>query len=210
MTGDPRQRLSVQEQDLLRRIARPITVKPGEAVFGEGDAYRGFFVVESGCFKVFRINEAGKEAVLSFFLSGQAFALLPLLKNLAAYPAACMALQHGRLSLYEERAVRTIIEDEPALLENLRAHFVEVAEFFRDKAAMLMLESAEQRVCSFLRSIGADNAPTLLEVPKGQLALFLGITPEAFSRALAALKKRGVLMESEGLLHLSERQSEDD
>ncbi len=202
MQYDVRNRLSDEEQDLLRSIARRLSFTPGESVFMEGDAYRGFFVVESGCFKVFRVNESGKEAVLHFFVPGQSFAVLPLLRKGPTYPASCVALQSGQLSLFEEQAVRPLLAARPGLRESLQQHLGDVAEFFRDKAAMLMLESTEERICSFLRNIGADKELTLLNVPKGQLALFLGMTPEAFSRALASLKKRGALREEGGLIQL--------
>ncbi len=202
MSEDFRERLSAADREAVEKTGRTLHFQPGEAVFHEGERYRGFFLVQEGACKVFRLSEEGKEAVLSFFLPGQAIALVPLLRNSDVYPASCLALQQSVLIRYDAVSFRALLKHRPSIQSTLQESMASIAEFFRDKTSMLMLEGAEERVTGFLRQIGADRKPTLLDVPKRQIALFLGITPEAFSRALASLKERGDVEEQNGLIRL--------
>ncbi|NJL22339.1 MAG: Crp/Fnr family transcriptional regulator, partial [Leptolyngbyaceae cyanobacterium SM1_3_5] len=129
--------------------------QPGEAVFHEGESYRGFFLVQEGACKVFRLSEAGKEAVLSFFLPGQCIALLPLLRQSDEYPASCMALQQSVLLRFDAQPFRALLKHRPSIQSTLQESMASIAEFFRDKTSMLMLEGVEERVTGFLRQIGA-------------------------------------------------------
>ncbi|MBX7056591.1 MAG: Crp/Fnr family transcriptional regulator [Leptospirales bacterium] len=204
MTPDFRDSLQPEDRAALQEISRPLNFEPGESVFGEGDRYRGFFLVERGACKVFRVNSSGKQAVLSFFTAGHCIAVLPLFRNIESYPAACSSIQHSDLRLYPVDSMRILLRDRPLLQGALQDSMLEIARFFRDKSSMLMLQSAEERVLGFLQELGAGDSPILLDIPKGQVALYLGITPEAFSRALASLKDRGALSEENGRLRIGQ------
>ena len=72
-----------------------------------------------------------------------------------------------------------------------------------------MLHSTEERVIFFLEALGAANREVYLNIPKNQVALYLGVSPEAFSRALTALKKKGTITEDDGYVRLHVPQGED-
>src|SRR5436305_4553339 len=61
----------------LENIADVAVVKSldkGEYLFHEGDAARGFYVVQRGAVNVHRVNAAGKEQIIHVFRTGDSFA----------------------------------------------------------------------------------------------------------------------------------------
>lgn len=182
----------------VEAIARKEKYTAGETVFLEGSEYRGCYVVESGLFKVYRVNHEGKEAILNFFFPGTLFAALPLLKQQDVYPAACEAVRRGELVFLEKNRMFELMKDLPDLRMNLQEDFLRNAEFFKEKTSLLMLATAEERVLYFLEYLGAAEKEVYLNLPKNQIALYLGITPEAFSRSFRSLKNQGIITEDDG------------
>jgi CRP/FNR family transcriptional regulator len=187
----------------LSRVLLPLKFAQGEIVFSEGDPFRGFFIVERGLFKVYRLNEKGREAILNFFEDGELFALAPLFSGRGSYPASCCAVEPGRLSLVNGRAAADLLARRPDFAKHLNENFAQAAEELQEKTALVMLNSVEERVIHFLDKVGARERPIALKIPKNQIALYLGATPEAFSRALLSLKQQGKLHEEAGYVQLA-------
>lgn len=186
----------------LRSVSRTIKVESGAIVFNEKDPFRGPYVIEDGLFKIFKLNELGKEAILNFFTEGDLIAALPLLRSMPGYPASCQALRTGRISFLDYSGCQKLIQEYPELKEAFHEDFLKNAEFFQSKTSILMLSTAEERLIFFLETIGADKREVYLRIPKNQIALYLGITPEAFSRAFRHLKDTERITESEGYIRL--------
>ena len=69
-----------------------------------------------------------------------------------------------------------------------------------------MLHTTEERVVFFLEALGAAEKEVYLNIPKNQVALYLGVSAEAFSRAFTALKKQGRITENDGYVRLLDEQ----
>jgi CRP/FNR family transcriptional regulator len=196
--------LSAAEQAALKGIARVRELESGQTVFLEESPYEGFFVVETGACKVYQVSVTGKEAILRFFLPGDEIAIVPFLNGTEQYPASCAAITKTRLLFFEARRCAELCRNQPGLLAKLRGSLGSSAEFFRDKTALLMLGDVQERVMTFFRDLDAHLVPVHLNIPKNQIALYLGMTPEAFSRAILALKQKGALVEQDGSYSLRE------
>lgn len=155
-----------------------------------------------GIFKVYQLNEAGKEAILNFFFPGSIIAALPMLKSIPVYPASCEAIRNGSVLYLPVDECTPLMHDYPELKQCFQEDFVNNAAFFKEKTTLLMLHSAEERVVFFLEALGAHEREVYLNIPKNQVALYLGISAEAFSRAFTALKKRGRISEEDGYVRL--------
>ncbi|MBU45279.1 MAG: hypothetical protein CMN76_18855 [Spirochaetaceae bacterium] len=186
----------------LQKVARRLTFEAGETVFLQGDSFRGPYVIDKGIFKVYQLNEAGKEAILNFFFPGSIIAALPMLKIMPVYPASCEAVRDGAVIYLPVDDCVSLMQEAPELKQCFQEDFVSNAEFFKNKTTLLMLHTTEERVLFFLEALGADEREVYLNIPKNQIALYLGVSAEAFSRAFTALKKQGRVTESDGYVRL--------
>src|SRR5512139_1397603 len=153
-------------EDDLRRVAAvavPRKYARKETVFREGDRADGFFVVESGKVKVFKLSEEGKEQVLHVLEPGQSFAEAAIFEG-GSYPAHAEALADSELLLLPKPAFIDLLERNPRL-------------------AVRMLASLSR----WLRRM------TDLPVSKNVLASRLGTVPETFSRTLKKLQGDGLI-----------------
>ena len=178
-------------------------------MFLQGDPFKGPYIIEKGIFKIYQLNEAGKEAILNFFFPGSIVAALPILKSMKVYPASCEAVRDGSVIHLPGNDCFALMDEFPELKQCFQEDFVSNAEFFKNKTTLLMLHSTEERVIFFLEALGAANREVYLNIPKNQVALYLGVSPEAFSRALTALKKKGTITEDDGYVRLHAPQGED-
>lgn len=187
----------------LKKVARPLHYKAGESVFLEGDSFRGPYVIQKGIFKIYQLNESGKEAILNFFFPGSVVAALPLLRGRQVYPASCEAVRDGSVIYLPEQKCTEFLRMHPDLKTTFQEDFVLNAEFFKNKTAIIMLHSTEERVIFFLEELGANEQEVYLNIPKNQIALYLGVTAEAFSRAFSNLKRKGRITEQDGYVRLN-------
>lgn len=193
----------------LEKLSRQIKFRAGDTVFLQGDSFKGPYVIERGIFKIYQLNEAGKEAILNFFFPGSIIAALPILKNIPVYPASCEAVRDGSVIFIPVNECISMMAEYPELKQCFQEDFVSNAEFFKDKTTLLMLHTTEERVLFFLEALGAAEREVYLNIPKNQVALYLGVSPEAFSRAFSTLKKQGRVSESEGYVRLLPEVSEE-
>jgi CRP/FNR family transcriptional regulator len=75
----------------LAQLVVPQDYKKGEILFQEGDAGTGFFVIQTGRIKVFKLSPGGREQILHVFGSGDHFAEVPALDG-QCFPATAAAV----------------------------------------------------------------------------------------------------------------------
>lgn len=84
------------ELEFLAQRTVPHRYSAGEVVFGEGEACKGLYVVESGQVRIFKSSSSGREQVLSIDGPGSSIAELPVFDG-GAYPASAMAIGDATL-----------------------------------------------------------------------------------------------------------------
>jgi CRP/FNR family transcriptional regulator len=188
--------------DDLRRVAAiavPRRYARKEAVFREGDRADGFFVVEAGKVKVFKLSEEGKEQVLHVLEPGQSFAEAAIFEG-GSYPAHAEALADSELLLLPKQAFIDLLERYPRLAVRMLASLSRWLRRMTDLVENLSLRDVEARLVFYLaeelksRGIPAKDGVTLeLPVSKNVLASRIGTVPETFSRILKRLQEDGVI-----------------
>lgn len=187
------------EQDALDAVVRRRrTLEDGEALFREGDAMRGLFVIRRGAFKTLRVTSEGDVHVLAFHLAGELMGLDALgdgrhrCDAVALAPAEVCELDYARLI------------DAASALPVLRAqlHRVVGQAIGRDldHALLLTRRLAHERVAGFLEDLcerfcllGQPSTAFRLPMSREDIARHLGLTIESVSRALTRLQDEGVL-----------------
>jgi CRP/FNR family transcriptional regulator len=190
---------SLPEEDLrwAASVAVPRRYGKKEAIFREGDAVEGFYVVASGKVKVFKLSEEGKEQVLHVLGPGQSFAEAALFEG-GAYPAYAETLAETETFLIQKRPFLDMLEKRPKVAIRMLGSLSRWLRQMTGLVEDLSLRDVEARLLLFLsgelqeRGIPLKDGATLeLPFSKNVLASRLGTVPETFSRALKKLQEDG-------------------
>ncbi len=95
-----------QLQDLAS-IAIEKSMDRGQTIFSEGDQGIGFYVVEAGRIKIFKLSPEGKEQILHLFGPGEPFGEVPVFEG-RNFPAHAVTLEHSRF-LFFPRSTLSIL-----------------------------------------------------------------------------------------------------
>ena len=178
--------LSSQEREALISRFSERHIKRRGFILQQGDVCKHFTFIVSGCFKMYAIDQAGKEHNMQFAAEGE------WISDLASFysekpsgvhieaiePAVILQIKHDDLlDLYIgyhrfDRHFRVIVEAKYIELQNRVLQNISV--------------TAEQRYLNFL-----DQFPELANrLPNTQIASYLGITPEFLSKIRKVLVHR--------------------
>ena len=184
----------------LEKIAAATSVKSlakGEYLFREGDATRGFYIVQRGAVNVHRVTAAGKEQVIHIFRSGDSFAEASLAAP-GGYPADARALEATQVLLVQKNGILVLLKHQPELalrmLGSMSAHLRTLVGQLED----LTLKDVETRLANWLVKHCPNpqsEAPVKIELAltKRVLAAELGTVSETFSRTLAKFRAQKLL-----------------
>jgi len=184
----------------LENIAAVTVVKPlekGDYLFHEGEATRGFYVVQRGAVNVHRVTAAGKEQVIHIFRAGESFAEAALATE-KGYPADARAVEATQVLWVQKDGILALLKRQPELalrmLGSMSSHLRVLVGQLED----LTLKDVETRLANWLVKRCRDpqsEAPVKIELTmtKRVLAAELGTISETFSRTLAKFRKQKLL-----------------
>lgn len=180
--------------EALSDIARIRRLAAGEIIFETGRPGESFYALVSGRVRVFRSAPSGKEQILHVFGPGEAFAEVPVFEG-RTYPADAQALEASVLVAIPRREFVDMLRREPELAMGMLALLAGRLRGFVSQIARLSLQEVPERLAGYLlllrASQGADDLT--LDLPKGQIASYLGTIPETLSRALKKLAEQGLI-----------------
>ena len=110
--------LSPEEQSLVRRHAVPRAFRADEAVFAEGDAGDGLYVVHSGLIRITATSTPDRQHVLSRMEPGDYFGEMAVFDG-GPRSASAVALEDSRLSFVPMGAVSELLARSPLLAASL-------------------------------------------------------------------------------------------
>ena len=170
----------------------------GDTIFSEGDPCQGFYVIESGEVKIFKISAAGREQVLTVDRAGSSIAEIPVFDG-GPYPASGIATTETSLLFISKRDFRALILEHPEValkvLKNVGSRLrrlvglIEELSFttVRSRLALMLVRRA--------RSEGQHTGRgTEISLPSNQeIASQIGTVRELISRNLSRLQAEGLI-----------------
>ena len=185
----------------LERIAAITVTKQltkGEYLFHEGDAARGFYIVQRGSINVHRLSAAGKEQIIHVFRAGESFAEAALATE-KGYPAEARALELTQLLLVHKEGILALLRRQPELALRMLASMSGHLRVLVGQLEDLSLKDVETRLANWLMKQCPDRASERpvqveLKMTKRVLAAELGTVSETFSRTLAKFREQKLLL----------------
>ena len=185
--------LSLEALREIRSIALPRLFEKGEIIFSQGAEARGSFLLLEGQVKVYRLSSQGRQQILQIFGPGEAFAEAALFSE-GRYPAWAEALERTRVLFFPRRAFLELVRRRPELALNMLALLSLRLRTLAELVEALSLKKVPERLAAYLLYLSRKYGPEfLLEVPKAELAAFLGTVPETLSRVLSRLNEKGLI-----------------
>jgi CRP-like cAMP-binding protein len=189
--------LAGMEDSTLERLAAAgglVAVAKGTALFAEGEPAGAVHLLLSGRVALTATGSGRHSTVITLLGEGDLVAVPPMLLGLPS-PVGAVATTASEVLAIDAEALRAALAADAALeramLAMLARHWCALIEQMKD----LKLHDSRTRVARWLAETakGAGGAQIKLAVPKAMLARNLGMTPESFSRALAALEAAGAI-----------------
>jgi CRP/FNR family transcriptional regulator len=180
----------------LAGVARRATAASGQIFITEGDPAKQFFNINHGTAKLYKDLPDGRRQIIGFVGTGDFVGLAA--ENIYGFTAEALEPMHYcRFDRAELRAVFGRFPIIERRLLDVASHELVVAQ---EQMLLLGRKTAIERVATFLDGWRSRAAPcatpgTALDLPmsRSELADYLGITIETVSRALATLRKQGIV-----------------
>jgi len=184
-------------------------------IFHEGDRGDGFYMVEKGKIKVFKLSYEGKEQILHIYGPGHTFGEVPVFEG-KNFPASSMALEKSIIIFLPRDKFVTVITETPGLGMNLLADLSRRLREFTIQIENLSLKEVPARLAAYITTLSKEQEnekQVILPISKAQLSNLIGTTPETVSRILKKMMsssfievktKTIIIKDLEGLFELSE------
>ena len=186
-----------------------------EVIFSEGDPANGFYIVETGKVKIFKLSFDGKEQILHIYGPGNPFGEVPVFEG-KSFPAYATAIQNSRLIFLERNRFVQVLSQTPSLAMSMLGMLSKKLREFTVQIENLSLKEVPARLASYILTLSAEQEnedKVALPLSKAQLANLIGTTPETLSRMLKKLSDEGYIsvearnisiLDKEGLSDYSE------
>jgi len=182
--------------DPLAHFGTIVTLKPGEALFAEGDAATYYYKVVSGAVRSFGLMPDGRRQIADFFVAGDFFGLT----DEAVQSFSAEAITAANLVRYRRHNVDEQAVSQPALARYLLDIACANLAAARHQMVLLGRKTAEERIASFLLSLfdrigRVDEEEEIVDLPMSRtdIADHLGLSTETVSRTFTGLARRGLL-----------------
>ncbi len=180
----------------------------GETIFFEGDEGTGFYVVETGKVKVYKMSLSGKEQILHIFGPGEPFGEVPVFHG-QPFPATAEALTVSALIFFPRDKFIQLLHQTPSIALNMLAVLSMRLRRFATQIENLSLKEVPARLAGYLLYLleeQKNDKVIELEISKGQLASLLGTIPETLSRIFARMSDEGLIVVEGRTIHILDRE----
>ncbi|MGA8050026.1 MAG: cyclic nucleotide-binding domain-containing protein [Burkholderiales bacterium] len=173
-------------------------LKRGETVYHAGDQFNAIYAVRSGFFKTAKVDGAGREQVMGFFMRGELFGLDGIAAS--CYDNTASALEDSEIVVLPFALMENMAREDRARQRQL--HAILSREITRDHGVMMLLGkmSAEARLATFLSNLsvrfvrrGYSPSDFVLRMTREEMGSYLGLKLETVSRLFSKFQKDGFL-----------------
>ena len=178
----------------LEEVCKFKIIKKKENIFNEGQAGNRAYFLASGMVKLFKTDAEGRQAAISFIKPGQIFGALVLWSE-GRYPVSAAALEKIEILSFTTCEFDKMLQKDHGFALRMFKYFASRHKFYINSIKDLAVSTPRIRLLNYLDYLAETSGSRRfsLPVPKKQIALLLGITPETLSRLLHILAEERVI-----------------
>lgn len=170
----------ILEKDEIKLIAAHTTVKEfkkDSVLLREGAISKECYSVIKGCVREFYIKD-GVEKSTAFFTEGQPISSFTSYTNSIPSKHFLVCTEDSILSVSNESLEKEICQKIPRLESIIRVEVEKNTGKLQDRISAFITSTPEERLLTLI-----EERPSLLNrIPQHQIASYIGVTPESFSR----------------------------
>jgi CRP-like cAMP-binding protein len=187
---------------ILSRAGRRTTYDANTRICSQGDSCDGVHYIQEGLVKLTTVSRRGRAAILGFLWRGDFFGE-SCLAGRARRQFSAEALTRTSVIFIKTRAMKRLIEQEPAVAAHFVKHLLERNRHIEDDLLGHIFESSEQRLARTLLWLWQhgqrDKTPSILEtIDQDTLAAIVGTTRPRVNFFMNKFRKMGWIQYAEG------------
>lgn len=181
----------------LQKFASYRHLSNEQALFRQGELASAIFMVETERVKLVRYLNSGTEVCLHVARAGESFAESALFSE--TYHCDAIAEIPSCIAVYPKQVVLQLLESRPEFALNFTARLTKQIQSLRTQLELRDIHSARDRTLQYLILLTEPRQPTpkqptiMFDRPLKDVASDIGLTHEAFYRALAQLEQEGYI-----------------
>jgi CRP-like cAMP-binding protein len=173
------------ERRPLRKLAR------GETLFRQGEPATAVFLIVRGRLRMVRHLASGDRMTIHTGGVGELFAEGALFSDV--YQCDAVAAEPARVRACGKAEMLAAIDGSPSTMLALLERVTHLLHHARTMLELRNIRSADKRVLQHLYLTASNDGTVVFDRPLLEVAEDLGLTHEAYYRALAALARAGVI-----------------
>ncbi len=180
--------------DGLIALGRLKKFQKGEILFSAQDEADGFYYVEKGEIRVYKMDEQGREAEVTRLGPG-GFLGEAIVFASETYPVFAQALTDSDVLFFLKKKINQEIAKNPRIAVYFVHLLARKCVVLSNKIESLGLRTVRQRLIRYLLSYCSGDQYCLVElkIKKGELAKILGTISETLSRNLKQMQEEGLI-----------------
>lgn len=165
-----------------------------ETLFRRNEVAFALFAVEVGRIRLVRYLANGTEVCLHVSRVGESFAEAALFSEV--YHCDAIADRPSRVAVYPKEAILQLMQSRPDAALSFTALLAKHVQSLRTQLELRNVHSARDRTLQYLfLLIEPGQSVIMFDRPLKDVATDIGLTHEAFYRALAQLKREGYIQQ---------------
>ncbi|MCZ2720741.1 cyclic nucleotide-binding domain-containing protein [Marinomonas sp. 15G1-11] len=192
------------------------TIKKGEMIFRQGEAFQYIYIILSGTVKTYTISQSGEEQITSFYYPNDLVGLNSIDSD--TYPDFAKALETTSFYKIAFNQLEELDRKTPNLKNNLfkiMSHQIHENQHVISQVGKVQ---SERRIASFLLNVASRyerqngiGHPFKMPMSRNEIGNYLGLTVETVSRAMTKLhKKECIYIEGKHVTILNLNMKEDE
>jgi CRP/FNR family transcriptional regulator len=184
--------------ETVKSLGRNKKYDKGEVLFSAQEKANGFFYVESGEIRVYKMDENGREVEVVRLGPGD-FLGEAIVFVSSEFPFFAQAVKDSEVLFFDKTTILREMEREPSVAKFFVNLLANKCVILSRRVESLGLLTVRQRLIQYLLSNCSGDQQCLIElkVKKSELAKILGTISETLSRNLKQMQEEG-LIEVEG------------
>lgn len=164
----------------------------GENLFFQGSPVINLYYIKTGKLKLVRNTIEGGEVLLHLALSGETIAEASLFSN--EYHCSAISDSVSEILVYKKVELLLHLEKHPAAMKGLLKIFAQQVRDLRAISEIKNVNSAKERILSFIRYEMNQNKEVHLEISLKDIAYKIGLAHETLYRELKTLEEAKILI----------------
>ncbi|ABR34438.1 MULTISPECIES: Crp/Fnr family transcriptional regulator [Clostridium] len=184
--------------DIVNMINHKEYIK-GDIIFSEGNIANTLYFVNEGKIKLYRYTKDGKEQILHILSEGDFFGELDLIKP-STYRFNAKAIVDAKVCTLTKDELKDAMMRKPEigikLLETVRERLSKVEDLVQNLATKDVDSRMAYLITDLMTSYGEnieDSISIKLPISRGDMANYIGVTPETISRKLKKFEDEKII-----------------